>query len=205
MNSNKLVLKSLTVLIFLYLLLIPFGVIKNRFDSTDVVIIIVVLIFNSGLIDRLDKLEYKDGSLSIEINEMKKQQQTQIAKIAANTDIIQRLTNAKKVVIDDDQAKKEFYQNLVTPSEIEQLKKLANGSTYPTTQNLQTLKQELRRLRTLGLIETLPNQEITTIQDVSTVRDHVKVSERGTEFLQLIQNVDTNDSNAPKPIPTDKV
>ncbi|XZF64340.1 MAG: hypothetical protein ACSI46_06375 [Gloeotrichia echinulata DVL01] len=187
MKSDKLVLKSLTLLTFLYLLLVPFGVIKNKFDATDVVIIIVILLFNSGLIERLEKLEFRDGSLSIEINEIKKQQETQKDRISANTDVIKRLTIPKMAVVDNEKGKKEFYQDLVTKSELEHLQKLASPSAYQTTQSLQTIKQELRRLRTLGFIETLTNKEIAEIQDPMTVRDYVRLSERGTEFLKLIE------------------
>lgn len=198
MRSDKLVLNSVSLLIFIYLLLVPLGIIRNKFDYIDIVLIIVILLFNSGLIDRLGKLEYKDGALSIEIKELKKQQETQKDRIAANTDVIKRLTTAKRAVGDDDKAKKEFYQDLVTESELEHLQKLASGSAFVTTQSLQTFKQELRRLRTLGFIETLPNQEITTIQDVSSVRNYVRLSERGSEFLKLIEDVDTKDEDSPK-------
>ncbi len=183
MKSDKLVLKSLTLLTFMYLFLVPFGLIKNKFDATDVVIIIVILLFNSGLIERLEKLEFRDGSLSIEINEIKKQQETQKDRISANTDVIKRLTIPKMAVVDNEKGKKEFYQDLVTKSELEHLQKLASPSAYQTTQSLQTIKQELRRLRTLGFIETLTNKEIAEIQDPRTVRDYVRLSERGTEFL----------------------
>lgn len=205
MKSDKLVLKSLTLLTFLYLFLVPFGVIKNKFDATDVVIIIVILLFNSGLIERLEKLEFRDGSLSIEINEIKKQQETQKDRISANTDVIKRLTIPKMAVVDNEKGKKEFYQDLVTKSELEHLQKLASPSAYQTTQSLQTIKQELRRLRTLGFIETLTNKEIAEIQDPRTVRDYVRLSERGTEFLKLIADVDNNDSKSPQPISTQKV
>ncbi len=187
--TDKLVLKIITLLALTYLALIPMGRVKNKFEATDVAIFIVILLFNSGLVERLGKLEFKDGSLSIGINELKKEQETQREKIAANTDIIQRLTALESLMTDNDQKKKQLYVNLIHKYELEQLKRLASDEPDLVYELSKTLKQELRRLRALGFIESLPNKHISSMKSQGNLRDYVKITERGKEYLQLVEEV----------------
>jgi predicted regulator of amino acid metabolism with ACT domain len=187
--TDKLVLKIITLLTLTYLVLIPFGRVKNKFEATDVAIFIVILLFNSGLVERLGKLEFKDGSLSIGINELKKEQETQREKIAANTDIIQRLTALESLMTDNDQKKKQFYVSLIHKYELEQLKRLASEQPELVYELSGTLKQELRRLRALGFIESLPNKHISSMKSQGNLRDYIKITERGKEYLQLVEEV----------------
>ncbi len=187
--TDKLVLKIITLLTLTYLVLIPFGRVKNKFEATDVAIFIVILLFNSGLVERLGKLEFKDGSLSIGINELKKEQETQREKIAANTDIIQRLTALESLMTDNDQKKKQLYVSLIHKYELEQLKRLASDEPELVYELSKTLKQELRRLRALGFIESLPNKHISSMKSQGNLRDYVKITERGKEYLQLVEEV----------------
>ncbi len=187
--TDKLVLKIITLLTLTYLVLIPMGRVKNKFEATDVAIFIVILLFNSGLVERLGKLEFKDGSLSIGINELKKEQETQREKIAANTDIIQRLTALESLMTDNDQKKKQLYVSLIHKYELEQLKRLASEQPELVYELSKTLKQELRRLRALGFIESLPNKHISSMKSQGNLRDYVKITERGKEYLQLVEEV----------------
>jgi predicted regulator of amino acid metabolism with ACT domain len=187
--TDKLVLKIITLLTLTYLVLIPLGRVKNKFEATDVAIFIVILLFNSGLVERLGKLEFKDGSLSIGINELKKEQETQREKIAANTEIIQRLTALESLMTDNDQKKKQLYVNLIHKYELEQLKRLASDQPELVYELSKTLKQELRRLRALGFIESLPNKHISSMKSQGNLRDYVKITERGKEYLQLVEEV----------------
>lgn len=187
--TDKLVLKIITLLTLTYLVLIPMGRVKNKFEATDVAIFIVILLFNSGLVERLGKLEFKDGSLSIGINELKKEQETQREKIAANTDIIQRLTALESLMTDNDQKKKQLYVSLIHKYELEQLKRLASDQPELVYELSKTLKQELRRLRALGFIESLPNKHISSMKSQGDLRDYVKITERGKEYLQLVEEV----------------
>jgi len=187
--TDKLVLKIITLLTLTYLVLIPLGRVKNKFEATDVAIFIVILVFNSGLVERLGKLEFKDGSLSIGINELKKEQETQREKIAANTDIIQRLTALESLMTDNDQKKKQLYVSLIQKYELEQLKRLASDEPELVYELSKTLKQELRRLRALGFIESLPNKHISSMKSQGDLRDYVKITERGKEYLQLVEEV----------------
>ncbi|MDZ8189971.1 MAG: hypothetical protein RMX96_34690 [Nostoc sp. ChiSLP02] len=187
--TNQWVLKLITILALVYLFLIPIGVVKKKFEPTDVAILIVILFFNSGLVERLNKLEFKDGSVSIEIQELKKQQETQSEKIAANTEIIQRLTALERAIADNDEQKQVVYLNLINNYELKHLTRLASNKENLKYELRQTLKQELRRLRALGFIESLPSKHINSMENQGNLRDYVKITPRGQEYLKLIEEV----------------
>jgi hypothetical protein len=178
--------KAITVLALLYLAAIPFGQINNKFEPTDVVILIVILLFNSGLFERLGTLEYKDGGLKVELNQMKQEQEAQRDNIQANTKIIQRLAALERMMATNGQAKQQI-ASLLDENELNHLRRLASNQPYIDYVKQQSFKQELRRLRTLGFIDTYPDKSIGSMPEQGNLRDYVKLTERGKEYLNLIE------------------
>lgn len=180
--------KIVTLLALLYLVAIPFGQIKNRFEPTDVVILIVVLLFSSDLFERLGSLEYKDGGLKVELNEIKQEQETQRDHIEVNTNIIQRLAALERTMAAT--GKKQQIANLLDENELKHLNRLASDQPYVDYVKQQSFKQELRRLRTLGFIETYPCKQIGLMPEQGNLRDYVKLTERGKEYLKQIEQAE---------------
>lgn len=182
---NRWIVRFITFLCLLYLAAIPLGQVKNRFEPTDVVILIIILLFNSGLFERLGTLEYKDGGLKVELNELKKEQEAQRDNIEANTNVIQRLAALERTVAANGQAKEQI-ANLLDENELNHLKRLASNQPYLDYIKQNSFKQELRRLRALGFIETYPDKHISSMPNQGNLRDNVKLTQRGKEYLNLI-------------------
>ena len=190
--SNSLLLTFITFLALLYLAAIPFGLIKSRFQATDVVILIIVLLFNSGLFERLGTLEYKDGGLKVELNQIKQEQEAQRDNIQANTNIIQRLAALERMMAANSQEKQQI-ASLLDENELKHLRRLASDQPYLDYVKQQSFKQELRRLRTLGFIESYSGKTITSMPNQGNLRDYVKLTYRGKEYLTLIDQAEQSD------------
>ena len=190
--SNSLLLSFITFLALLYLAAIPFGLIKSRFQATDVVILIIVLLFNSGLFERLGTLEYKDGGLKVELNQIKQEQEAQRDNIQANTNIIQRLAALERMMAANSQEKQQI-GSLLDENELKHLRRLASDQPYLDYVKQQSFKQELRRLRTLGFIESYSGKTITSMPNQGNLRDYVKLTYRGKEYLTLIDQAEQSD------------
>lgn len=184
MIADQWLLKIISFVAILYLLAVPLGRIKNKFEPTDVIIFIVVLLFNSGLLERISELEY--GGLKVKLDELTKEQETQKDNIAANTKIIQRLTALEQTIASHDQEKQVLYENLLDKNEPKHLQRLASDQQYLHYEAQKTFKQELRRLRALGFIENYPNKQISLIPNQGNLRDYVRITDRGKEYLNLI-------------------
>jgi len=190
--SNSWLLKFITFLVLLYLAAIPFGQIKSRFAPTDVVILIIILLFNSGLFERLGTLEYKDGGLKVELKQIKQEQEAQRDNIQANTNIIQRLAALERMMAANSQEKQQI-ASLLDENELKHLRRLASAQPYLDYVKQQSFKQELRRLRTLGFIESYPGKSISSMPNQGNLRDYVKLTERGKEYLNLIGQAEQSD------------
>jgi hypothetical protein len=191
-RPNSWLLIFITFLALLYLAAIPLGLIKNRFQATDVVILIIVLLFNSGLFERLGTLEYKDGGLKVELNQIKQEQEAQRDNIQANTNIIQRLAALERMIAANSQEKQQI-ANLLDENELKHLRRLASDQPYLDYVKQQSFKQELRRLRTLGFIESYPGKTITSMPNQGNLRDYVKLTYRAKEYLTLIDQAEQSD------------
>lgn len=53
-----------------------------------------------------------------------------------------------------------------------------------------SFNQELRRLRTLGFIENCPGRPIGSMANQGNLRDYVRLTERGKEYLKLIERLE---------------
>lgn len=183
---NRALLKIITLLALLYLAAIPLGQIKNKFEPTDVVILIIVLLFNSDLFERVETLEYKDGGLKVELKKIKQEQEVQRDHIEANTNIIQRLAALERTLAANGQGKQQI-ASLLDEHELKHLKRLASDQPYLDYVKQRSFNQELRRLRTIGFIENYPGKSIGSMPNQGNLRDYVRLTERGKEYLKLIE------------------
>jgi hypothetical protein len=72
----------------------------------------------------------------------------------------------------------------VTDYELIHLRKLAGGEPFPYTKN-DSFLAELRRLRTLRLIDNLPGRGIRALPGQGDLREHFTITDRGRSYLQL--------------------
>lgn len=187
MLRSKWILKIITLCALLYLSMIPFGRVTKKYESTDVAIFIIVLLFNSGLIERLEKFSYKNGELSLDLAQLKEQQDKQKANIEANTSIIQRLTDLERVIANSAQEKELIYKSLIDENELQHLQRLASDKEYLQYElKHSAFQQELRRLRALGFIENQPGKHIGSMNYKGNLREYVKLTERGREYLNYL-------------------
>jgi hypothetical protein len=191
---NWVLLKIMTILGVLYLVAIPFGRIHNKFDQTDIVIFALLLLFSSGLIDRLQELVVNKDGLTVKVNKLQAEQQKQKADIEANSGLIQRqaLAPLEQVTANGSQLNTEILvKNLLNSYEWEHLNKLASGAPFPFKKQYD-FEVELRRLRTLGFIQTKPDKTILGIPSEGDLRDYLEITERGKEYVKLREGGNRN-------------
>ncbi|MBV8882497.1 MAG: hypothetical protein JO235_00640 [Chroococcidiopsidaceae cyanobacterium CP_BM_RX_35] len=159
-------------------------------------IFVVILLINSDLVDRVERLSFKGGAgeITVDITKLKEEQDNQKARIEANTDIIQRLTNLEQIV-----ANNKGYESLVDENELKHLQRLASSKEdldyelkYPSFQ------QELRRLRALGFIANQPGKHIGWMKYKGNLRDYVEITERGKEYLKLREQAESSHPSTPQ-------
>lgn len=184
---NWALLKMMTILGVLYLVAIPFGKIHNKFDQSDIVIFALLLLFSSGLIERLQELVVNKDGLTVKVNKLQAEQEKQKADIEANSGLIKRqvLAPLEQVTANCSQLDTEvLVKNLLNSYEWEHLKKLASGAPFPYKKQYD-FEVELRRLRTLGFIQNKPDKTILGMPYEGDLRDYVEITERGKEYVNL--------------------
>lgn len=184
---NWIILKIVTILGALYLVAIPLDKVQNKFDQTDVVIFTLILLFSSGLIERLQELVVNKDGLTVKVNQLKAEQEKQKADIEANSGLIQRqvLAPLEQVTANGLLPEAGFLvKNLLNPYEWGHLKKLALGVPFPYKKQYE-FEVELRRLRTLGFIQTKPGKTIRGIPAEGDLRDYLEITERGRDYIEL--------------------
>lgn len=184
---NWVILKIITILGSLYLVAIPLDKVRNKFDQTDVVIFALILLFSSGLIERLQELVVNKDGLTVKVNQLKAEQEKQKADIEANSGLIQRqvLAPLEQVTANSLLPNSELLvKNLLNPYEWEHLKKLALNVPFPYKKQYE-FEVELRRLRTLGFIQTKPGKTIRGVSAEGDLRDYLEITERGRDYIEL--------------------
>jgi hypothetical protein len=193
----------MTILGALYLVAIPLDKVQNKFDQTDVVIFTLILLFSSGLIERLQELVVNKDGLTVKVNQLKAEQEKQKADIEANSGLIQRqvLAPLEQVTANGLLPDAGFLvKNLLNPYEWEHLKKLAIGVPFPYKKQYE-FEVELRRLRTLDFIQTKPGKTIRGIPDEGDLRDYLEITERGRDYISLREGgISSSQLEAEQPI-----
>jgi len=174
----------ITILGLAYLMAILFGWIGgNRFGTTEAIILAVLLFFNSVLIGKLDTLSISGKGIELKVREVEKEQRKQKDEIRS----IQFLL-----------------RYFVTPSELKRLEQLAERSSpfrINSDYDKKLLHNELRRLRSLDLIEMVEGQTIGGDKDgiheqKGDLYKHVRITKRGREYLGLRESIETHSNVA---------
>jgi hypothetical protein len=174
----------ITILGLAYLMAILFGWIgANKFGTTEAIILAVLLFFNSVLIGKLDTLSISGKGIEFKVREVEKEQRKQKDEIRS----IQFLL-----------------RYFVTPSELKRLEQLAERSSPFRINNdydKKLLHNELRRLRSLDLIEMVEGHTIGGDKDgiheqKGDLYKHVRITKRGREYLGLRESIETHSNVA---------
>jgi|SRR5215208_546900 len=174
----------ITLLGLAYLMAILFGWIgANKFGTTEAIILAVLLFFNSVLIGKLDTLSISGKGIELKVREVEKEQRKQKDEIRS----IQFLL-----------------RYFVTPSELKRLEQLAERSSPFRMNNdydKKLLHNELRRLRSLDLIEMVEGHTIGGDKDgineqKGDLYKHVRITKRGREYLGLRESIETHSNVA---------
>ncbi len=181
-------IKPISSLILVYLIVIPFGHLQ-KFDMTDILLISVVLLFNSEILERLINLAINKDGITINLQEFKQEQDKQRDNIKANknnieaiTEIIQRLTIVEQEIANSENTTHFVVSSLLSNYEWEHL--LALSSEKPFNYKKQhSFEQELRHLRTLGFIKSKSGVQIGQLPESGDLKQFFTVTEQGKEYL----------------------
>jgi hypothetical protein len=103
------------------------------------------------------------GGLEIQFREIKEEQQRQKNEI----EILRFLIS-----------------HFVTDFELRHLQTLATGAVFPFKRN-NSFVTEIRRLRSFGLLNTLPGKRLAELPMEGDLREFVTITEKGKSYLQL--------------------
>jgi|GEM_PF-5697777 hypothetical protein len=119
---------------------------------------------------------------------------TQKEQIDDNTELIKRLIAIEQrlikieQVINNSQEKKIITPAIINEHELKHLQRLASDESYLKYKRRGTFQNEIRRLRTLGFIQSIPNKYIGSMSSEGNLRDYVKITEHGRDYLDMIYN-----------------
>ncbi|MBP5976403.1 hypothetical protein HW132_27665 [Brasilonema sp. CT11] len=203
-NQNKLnfgFLKIISFLSLLYFVAIPLGWVKQKLETADVVIFAIILLINSELLERLVKLVISKDGITFDLDEIKAEQDSQKVNIEANTANIEAITNIVKrlTFLEQEMAKSKNQNQLLVSSllsdfELKHLLLLASDEPFPYTKQ-RPFEQELRHLRALGFIENLQNKTISFMPETGNLKDYLKITEQGREYLRKREQAESEDNN----------
>ena len=180
-----------------YLLAIPFGWIRTRFELTEIIIFTIILLINSELLERLRKLGINKDGITFELDQIQAEQkhqrdniETNKANIEAVTNILQRLTLLESQLAESRTGTQLLSQNLLDDYELKHLRKLASDAVF-NYQKQPSFERELRHLRALGFIENIPGKTISHMPERGDLKEHVRITEHGKQYLDKIESMGT--------------
>lgn len=148
----------------------------NRFNTTEAIILASLLFFNSVLIGRLDTFSISGKGIDFKVREVQKEQSKQKDEIRS----LQFLLSY-----------------FVTQSELKRLEQLAERSApyqINSDYDKKLLHNELRRLRSLDLIEMVEGRTIGGDKDGihekrGDLYNYIRITKRGREYLALRESI----------------
>jgi hypothetical protein len=170
---NSYLLIVLTLIGLSYLIAIPFNLLKHKFEPVDLALLVALLLFNSGFIQRVGKLVIGSKGLELELEKVQIEQKKQQVEISTLRFLIT------------------YY---VTEKEIVHLRKLARREAFPYKKN-SSFESELRRLRSLDFIRNLSGKTVGGMPTEGDVRDYFEITDKGNEYLRLRQDLDIEPSS----------
>jgi hypothetical protein len=162
----------LTLIGLSYLIAVPFDLLKRKFEPVDLAVLVALLLFNSGFIQRVGKLVIGSKGLELELEKVQIEQKKQRIEI----DTLRFLITS-----------------YVTEKEIIHLRKLASREAFTYKKNA-SFESELRRLRSLDFIRNLPGKTVGGMPAEGDLRDHFELTDKGNEYLRLRQDLDIEPS-----------
>jgi hypothetical protein len=195
---NFLILKAISILSVIYFTAIPLGWVNTKFDFPDVVVLFIILLFNSELLEKLVKLGISRDGITLDLNQIIAEQDSQKVSIKSNTDnieaitnIVQRLTLLEQQMAENKSEKELIINSLLSEYELKHLYSLEKNESFSFTKQ-RSFEQELRHLRAFGFIENLPGKTISGMPETGELRDYVKITQRGRDYLKKREHVDTD-------------
>jgi hypothetical protein len=192
---NFIVSKVISLLSLLYFIAIPLGWTKSQFSTEDVVVLLIILLFNSELLEKLVKLVISKDGITLDLNQIKETQDSQQVSIQANqsnieaiSNIIQRITTLEEQIAQNKNEKELIVNSLLSDYELKHLEQLSSNQPFPYTKQ-RAFEQELRHLRAFGFIENLPGKTISGMPATGELREYVKITQKGLDFLSKKQDV----------------
>lgn len=192
-NQNQLnfiLLKAISFLSLIYFAAIPLGWVKTKLDIPDIVVLFIILLFNSELLDKLVKLVVSKDGITLDLNQIIAEQGSQKASIETNaanieaiTNILKRITLLEQQMAQTQTDKETLINNLLSDFELKHLQKLASDQPFPFKRQ-RDFEQELRHLRAFGFIENLPGKTISKMPETGNLKDYLQITEQGREYLQ---------------------
>ncbi len=193
---NFIVSKAISILSLLYFVSIPFGWTKTKFETNDLVLLFIVLLFNSELLEKLVKLVITKDGITLDLNQIKETQDSQQLNIQANksnieaiTSIIQRISEMEQQIAQNKNEKDLIVNSLLSEYELKHLEQLSTNQPFPYTKQ-RAFEQELRHLRAFGFIENLPGKTISGMAPTGDLRDYVRITQKGIDFLSKKATID---------------
>ncbi len=191
-NQNQfsfILLKAVSFLSLVYFAAIPLGWAKTKFDIPDVVVLFVILLFNSELLEKLVKLGISKEGITLDLNQIITEQDSQKASIETNTanieaitNIVLRITLLEQQMVQTQSQKENLINSLLSDYELKHLEKLSSEQAFPFKKQ-RDFEQELRHLRAFGFIETLPGKTISKMPESGNLKDYLRITEQGREYL----------------------
>lgn len=169
-----------TAIGLIYLLLVLCGrVSKDRFGQTEAAIFIAILLFNSNLIERLEKFQFGKDGVTVDLRE-------QLAAVQGKQAEIQQLSQSNKH--DIEQLVQFLVKNFLTKDEHSHLKKLASHEPFPFRKQ-RSFEEQLRRLRDLNLIGPVSGDRLSIGKlpaQGNDLKAFVQITDCGRECLSLL-------------------
>ena len=148
----------------------------NRFGTTEAIIFVAILLLNSSFLQKIGRLSISGKGVEFQVREVQEEQVRQRAEIKSLKFLI---------------------SYFVTEQEFDHLQGLAGKipSVYsnPDDWHHETFGNELRRLRSLGLIRMQPGKFVGAMQKKGDLNEHFKITDRGQEYLKLREEVESQE------------
>ncbi|MBD2038584.1 hypothetical protein H6F76_26885 [Leptolyngbya sp. FACHB-321] len=162
----------LTILGISYLLAILFGTFeKDRFGTAEVAIFAAILLLNSNLIERLAEFQFSKDGLTLKLKEVQAKQG--------------EIENRVEEIVGF------LAKNFLDANEHKQLIRFTKKGDFDYTEKnkRQTFQNELRRLRDLGLIESVSGGyfSVGNLPDQHhNLKELVRITPTGLKYLEYI-------------------
>ncbi|KAB8335117.1 hypothetical protein SD80_001800 [Scytonema tolypothrichoides VB-61278] len=146
-----------------------------------------IVISKDGITLKLDEIKPEQDSQKVNI-------ETNTANIEAITNIVKRLTFLEQEMAESKNPNQLLVSTLLSDYELKHLRKLASDEPF-ISEKQRPFEQELRHLRALGFIENLPNKTISSMPETGNLKDYLKITEQGREYLKKREQAELEDNN----------